>query len=332
MKKFAWILGPSSAEAETFKSLENILRQLGQEVRYQKLGDKCEVPEGMDAITLGTKGMVKQYWVYHPHAVLSHDIIDLPSAFGRKNLLNDNVTVCKGRDIPWNGEELFIKESPVIKGFASFPSGVYSQNTMSSDFDDHILHVSPIKKILSETRFFVLDGKIIGSSKYALGQYMVKDMPIAPVVSEFAANMVARAPGTYVLDIAFTEDGSKVIEVNTFNSSGLFGIDMYVFATAVNDYMERNPPKVYSFYATVTTHSSPIEAEVIGTQSGRSEEQAIKNLQRRKRMVGDNFLYRTNGKWYYAGAEIFTDKQKARHAYMQRERLIANSQRPRHTV
>ena len=324
MKTNAWVLGPSAAEVKTFKSLENILLQLGQVVVPAHMVSKGSLPTNMDAVVLGTKELVRFYRATQPHFVFEHEIIDLPSTFGFENLLNDTVHKCKARDIPWNGEELFIKGSPISKGFVSFPSGVYSGNSLITEFDDLDVHVSSIKKIMSETRFFVLDGQIIGASKYALGLYMVGNMSVAPAVSAFAAEMVAKAPGTYVLDIAMVDEGPKVIEVNTFNSSGLFGIDLYAFATSVISYMEKNPPETHEFYATVTTHSSPIEAELLGIEVARSSEQAIKNLQMRKKMFGNNFLYQSNGKWYYAGAEIFTDKEEARAAYM-RQRVVPNT-------
>src|SRR5687767_13929858 len=86
------------------------------------------------------------------------------------------------------------------------------------------------KEIWSETRTWVVDGKVVTASGYKLGTLKRYTTPeqIDPRITSFA-NECAQiwSPNrAYVLDVAETEDGLKIAEINNLNSAGWYRFDM----------------------------------------------------------------------------------------------------------
>lgn len=94
--------------------------------------------------------------------------------------------------------------------------------------------VAPLRRIEDETRCFVVSGKVVASSRY-VSQGMLDIGTAAADTLAFAQESADawRPHDNFVLDIARTQGGHKVIEVNCLNSSGLYACD----ATAVVDAM-----------------------------------------------------------------------------------------------
>ena len=95
--------------------------------------------------------------------------------------------------------------------------------------------IAPVAEINAEYRFFVVEGRIITGSMYKLGRTVITDEFYPPYIREFAEAMIkmwepARA---FVIDIAETPDGPKVIEINNFNQSGFYACDMGKIVEAV---------------------------------------------------------------------------------------------------
>lgn len=84
------------------------------------------------------------------------------------------------------------------------------------------------KEILSEYRLFVVDRKIVTGTCYrSHGELVsVKHVPEQIIgFAEAAIKLFDVAPA-YVLDIAFTIEGPKIIEVNNINAAGWYAADM----------------------------------------------------------------------------------------------------------
>jgi len=97
------------------------------------------------------------------------------------------------------------------------------------DFDgDTEVIVAPVRKLHGEWRFFVVDGQVVDGSSYRIAGQRLANAVARPELYETAQSL---ADGwlphrTCVMDVALTDEGYKVIEFNTFNSSGFYAHDI----------------------------------------------------------------------------------------------------------
>jgi len=102
---------------------------------------------------------------------------------------------------------------------------------------DTAVMVCSKKEIWSETRLWMVDGRVATASGYKQGT-LVRSSPPEAVdarVLELAAARAAEwSPNrAYVMDIAETPDGLKIIEVNNLNSAGWYKADLSRLVTAL---------------------------------------------------------------------------------------------------
>lgn len=96
--------------------------------------------------------------------------------------------------------------------------------------------VAPLKEIYTEYRFFVIGGRVVTGCRYK-HQGLVRPTAVVPNnVVEFAKRCVAHwSPNkAYTLDIADTDYGLKVLEMNSANSAGFYACDIGLIVEAVN--------------------------------------------------------------------------------------------------
>lgn len=120
-----------------------------------------------------------------------------------------------------------------IKNWMSSPkSGNFSFG------EDTLIMLSPIKKIYSESRFFVVGGKIVDGSYYRMGGRLMSKHIEQPEVIEMAQELANKwlPHECCVMDLADTDDGIKVIEFNTINSSGFYDHDVKKIVYAMTDW------------------------------------------------------------------------------------------------
>jgi len=88
---------------------------------------------------------------------------------------------------------------------------------------------------VTETRFFVVDGKIVTGSLYKRGNKVIYDSNIDPDVQKFAQEMVDfwQPNRAFVIDIALTPDGCKIVEINNINSSGFYASNVNKIIDAI---------------------------------------------------------------------------------------------------
>lgn len=106
--------------------------------------------------------------------------------------------------------------------------------------DDTMVVVSEPVTIYSETRCFVIDGKIIDASLYRNHGQLFKRRVTEniPYYQEFADKWLPSP--CCVMDIADTSNGVKVVEFNCLNSSGMYSCDIDHIFSEVNKYHTRN--------------------------------------------------------------------------------------------
>lgn len=119
--------------------------------------------------------------------------------------------------------------------------GSVESGNFSFDADTLVAIASP-KKLTSESRFFVVGGKVVDGSFYRMhgiqfmGQLNPEELESAQEIAD-----VWLPHECCVMDLAKTEDGVKVIEYNCLNGSGFYANDIDKVVSAVTDYMRTLP-------------------------------------------------------------------------------------------
>jgi len=141
-------------------------------------------------------------------------------------------------------KEAFIKPSKDLK---SFNGGIiYSDETLlnylyrtphNMDVKDETIIVAPVKKIYSEYRFFMHKDYILGMSRYMLNGEVAADT----LVPEFMKDAVLEysklyhPADLYVIDLADTDNGVKIVEYNCWNASGFYNCDIQNIIGNINE-------------------------------------------------------------------------------------------------
>lgn len=152
-------------------------------------------------------------------------------------LLNVSATVCRFEDINPDYNPFFIRPCEDRKVFSGqvidkanfnlwLKSTVASSNVGYTTLTpDTLVVVAPLQAIHAEWRFFVVDGKIVTGSLYKRGD-RVYGMPLLlrEDAEIYAEKMVDKwqPDRAFVVDVALTDSGYKVIEYNCLNSSGFY--------------------------------------------------------------------------------------------------------------
>jgi hypothetical protein len=103
--------------------------------------------------------------------------------------------------------------------------------------NDTRVMIAPLQDIFCEYRLFVVDKKIVTGSLYKLRDQVIYNSLIDETVIEFANKMIEKwtPDRAFVLDVAVTSEGHKIVEVNNINSSGFYASDLAKFIMAIED-------------------------------------------------------------------------------------------------
>ncbi|MES5837591.1 ATP-grasp domain-containing protein [Bacillus cereus group sp. MG11] len=99
------------------------------------------------------------------------------------------------------------------------------------------LMISPIQEIKAEYRFFVVNQNIVTSSCYKENNVMSMVPKPSDELLSYTMKMINKFPlaKAYVIDVAETNNGFKVVEYNNINTSGLYDCDEILLVQAINE-------------------------------------------------------------------------------------------------
>jgi hypothetical protein len=146
------------------------------------------------------------------------------------------------------GGSLFIKPADGSKllsgtvlepGRSLFDAHYSMHRRWSPIADDFRLLLARVSTTFAEWRFIIAGDKVIARSQYKVGSVVVSH-PDAPEGAETVAEAVAkhswRPTDVFVADVAETEDGFRLLELNTFGTSGFYDCDLGAIVQAVSPY------------------------------------------------------------------------------------------------
>lgn len=137
-----------------------------------------------------------------------------------------------------NSDKVFIRSSDGIK---SIPGQIINLNHIPN-LNNVLTLISDVKNITDEYRFVVIDGKLITGCKYldihnmkSLEPYYDKICDEQEVI-DFANKMINlyHPDKAFTIDICRCENELKILEINSFNSASLYGCDLKLIVTSIN--------------------------------------------------------------------------------------------------
>lgn len=108
------------------------------------------------------------------------------------------------------------------------------------DDNDFDVAVCSQKDLAIEYRILVVGDTIIDMSIYRQWQLVMPERVWDTDVSAFVDDCMAKfnPADVYIIDVAQTRDGLKVVEYNTFNTAGWYALDVPTVIDAINGYVK----------------------------------------------------------------------------------------------
>ena len=172
--------------------------------------------------------------------ILNYSKLELP-------LLNDTAKYLSYeelKDISYK-DDMFIKPSKDLK---AFDGGIIKKNTTIKDYilgtkhqsfyKDETIVINRLKEIYSEYRFFIINGEVITGSLYMMGSNFLVDSNVPKYILDTAKEYAKlyNPSEIFVMDLADTPKGAKIIEYNCWNASGLYGCNIQKLFSEVNEF------------------------------------------------------------------------------------------------
>lgn len=156
----------------------------------------------------------------------------------KENMLNYDANILHLKDVVHHIQKPFflrpLEDSKAFSGITFTDKAdfldwkAYKIRTNRILTEDTCVVLSPLKKIYKETRLFVIQGQIISGSVYKQAGIMIQSPILDPDALEFAESMIKiwTPSEAFVLDVALTDEGYKIVEINCINCSGLYASDI----------------------------------------------------------------------------------------------------------
>jgi hypothetical protein len=265
-----WVLQENMFNEEGFQRLCEALVRLGIPHSFHKVVPFVGIitPEPTPApgpvIVMGTIAMANEarrrgWW---PGSFINDnfDFLVQRNAWGAENLLNGHSVVCRFGEVTWydplwtHADGLFfirpVDDSKAFVGqVMDWPSfeewRVRVAELRPEDAPtvtlNTLVQIANTKRINAEYRLWIVNRKVVTSSQYKFGTIKRYSPHVDARFHEFAEALCARwvPADAFVLDLADTDDGIKVVEVNNINSAGFYAGDMQRLVMALETYGNR---------------------------------------------------------------------------------------------
>ena len=245
-------------------SIADAVRSAGHDVHIaaSSLRGGVDIPDwsGRCVVVYGSFRFVRQIqraapWPLTPGAFAETGNLSY-AAFGAHLgdlLLNDDFVILPFGEFrrrglgPWGGR-CFLRPSAVTKSFtgmvvsaADFKHEMNSLEKLSSVMPEDLVVAASARDILRETRFVIVDGKVVAGSTYGWNGNDDIGLPIDDDSSELADRVAChpwRPDRAYTCDVALVRQEGRIVarllELNSFSCASLYGCDMQAVVEAVS--------------------------------------------------------------------------------------------------
>ena len=202
-------------------------------------------PEG-DVICIGSYSMRhiahRKGWMPGVFDLEYFDFTEQLKAWGG-NMLNHDAVIARFQDVVFTDDA----DSKVFPGKVMSADDFYEWQekvcVLEEDFGDSLtkdtlVQVCRVRPIYNEVRYWVVDGKIVTSSVYKVGDRVQYFANIDRWFDDYVTRMIAieQPAWAFVIDVCETPDGMKIVEVNTINSCGFYAADIPKLVHALEQY------------------------------------------------------------------------------------------------
>ena len=251
-----YVIQKNTFRQVNYDSLVNALERL--ELEYEVI-DCLPFTEEVDCITerkdvfvFGSVKLAtlatKKNWKPGSFYGNNHDYL-IYGKYYKDNLLNCDSEIYQLTDkLDWYPYEVkFIRPTKDTK---IFNGGLFTKTKWEDELlyatsalneynkEDNFIQVAKPKRIYKEARLWIINGKIITSSYYLFNGLAQYEEDIEPEGLEFAKLMVNfyQPAEAFVMDVCFTPDGWKIIELNCINCSGFYKGDIQKLLIALEQH------------------------------------------------------------------------------------------------
>ena len=264
--KVKWIVNRRMFEYEKYSNLPDIIKSFGMECKvihnipqhidnpyddFFSIKD-CVIPY----LTINNARRLNAYYgmymrennlLYHTYTSLMglHPSKFLNDDFIMTTFYNFKRTFGQWYD-RFNTDVLFVRPDSGIKTFTG-TSILY--NNCESELramndkvnDDSLIHIGSCKKFSDETRFIICGDTVVDGSRYSTdsGNRKVEDTNYPIELYDFAVNIAKCAwkpDEIFTLDVCMTNDGPRIVELNSFSCAGWYAADPYKIVKAVSEH------------------------------------------------------------------------------------------------
>lgn len=192
----------------------------------------------------------KQYnWVPGSMYNTNHDY-RIYAEYYKENMLNyDSIIIGLGEELVFDAEYFFARPCQDTKLFTGqcfskdawrdFAKWHLTNSTTSfTEINESTpIQVSKMKVINQEIRFFIIDGKIVTASQYVMNERTIYAENHDEDVHAFVNDMIKiyQPAEAFVMDIAVTPNGLKIVEINCINCSGLYHCNVQKIVMALEN-------------------------------------------------------------------------------------------------
>jgi hypothetical protein len=248
-----WIVQTHVFNEERYAEIVGILRSGGipyTPVRVIPFSDEMHpVPRVENPVAvIGSHGLVRiagrMGW---GPGVFFNDQISFPvyaGVFGR-DLLNHDARVSRFDEVeisapsflrPTEDDKAFAGMVVTPEDFREWRERVLEIDGFSTVDGGTQVVVASLKEIHAEYRFFVVDRRIVTASRYRLDGRSSPSANVPAEVARAAEGFVEQwqPDRAFVIDLAVTPDGPKIIEFNNINSAGWYHADLAKLIHAID--------------------------------------------------------------------------------------------------
>jgi hypothetical protein len=264
-----WVLQNNIYEEEGFKDLLSALERHGADVVHVKVvpfegsleAVEGELPKpGDDAIVLGsyTLSRVAKQMGWRPGSFLDNLDWRVQHSHWGDRMLNSDAKIFEFDSVPFQEMPFFLRPVHDTKAFSGlvldwgqyveWRDGLRRLPELADPVYDPLgvnlltlatpVMVCSKKEIYTETRCWVVEGRVITSSQYKLGTLKRYQAPefTDMRVHDFVESLGWYPNPAHVIDIAEGPNGLSVIEVNNLNSAGFYKGDMQRVIAAIESW------------------------------------------------------------------------------------------------
>lgn len=272
--QLTWIIDTQILQNTSYENLPDVIKEFDYNidlVNYVPFmtNTNCSFPSTIDecVITYGTVNLIRKIPKYIG-TYFSEKNMEFINYYSNSNFkdkfLNSDFIITSYADFKFNSKKyfelfnsnnLFIRPNSGIKIFSGTTIDIDGCNDFIRYANDlynvpntTLIILSSKKNFLRETRFFICDGKVIGSSVYNENGVHVEHTNVS-IQSKQLADEIAKneyyPDKVFVCDIADTNDGPKIIEYNSFACSGWYAADPKNIVKEVSEYTLRRFKSYY---------------------------------------------------------------------------------------